>query len=1079
MKNSYCATKIFATVSLFCTAFILLFNACNMEGNSDKWLPPVNPPEAPASSVSLLWEWNKISQPWASLETNAVFTAVNHPNITVRAYGTTISHENGGIRLGGAGTSSAPRLVIGQRSIGTTTSPGMNLEDLTFFGELNFSSGEFRITIDYEGLVAPAGDSLMNLQLWINNNSGNNVNSPLGKASLVYQLNASELAHSAGRTYTHDSNTSGIPLTLTHSYGIYAGRVVGTFDFAALFNNHESLSNAFIAIQCMLDGKEGGTGNWITITSIKIERIGLVDPPAPSNPTEPGNPTDPAAPTDPVEPEKPNGRSHYAAPPIVPSGPRPWVYFRPDRIPAIKANLQKGQNTGGSNRAWEIHSNNLTRITPALATTNDNYSAEVLSILESRAFDYALNGNEAQGRRAIEEMFDYIRNVRGGDYNKIGHNIYTIGVVYDWCYPLLTMEEKEEFITAILTFAGTLEVGWPPIGRGAVVGHGVEAQLQRDLMVAAIAVYEERPDIYNWVAGRFFEEFVPARRWLSTAHMNMQGDHYTTYRAQWSILANHIFNALGYTDVFGNDYRYTMYWTLYARRPDGQVFRDGDSHRNNLNHGDYNASAFHAMFHFGNHYNDPYLKWEAIQERSPLRPWNPPTSNQNMTAVEMLIFNKPDFAGRAPTDLPLTKYFPYPKGAMIARTGWQTGINSRSVVAEMKINHYWTGNHQHLDAGAFQIYYKGLLASDSGYYQAANYQEGYINDGRTGYDSPHDLNYNKRTIAHNSLLVFDPAELFSWGWANDGGQRLPSNAIAPQTLQELQTRDYKIGEILGREFGGGSNPTGAPNYTYLKGCLEKAYSNKVSGFERSFMFLNLKNSDPSLPEAAVLVFDRVVASNDNFKKTWLLHGLEQPTLNGTPLADAGTRTNASATSNQVQFRNTEHGYNGQLTVDVLLPRPNNAQFTTYSSGTGTMQNFMVNGENYPAEIIPGRVNEGGGWRLELSPIAASHTDYFLNVLQMADAGTTPLPVTMIKTDQVAGAVISNRVVVFGKARDRSNDPVEFSFEGSGNFEIKVADLRPGTWTVFRNGDKLTSVTVSQDGGLAYFTGQSGDYRLQR
>ena len=43
---------------------------------------------------------------------------------------------------------------------------------------------------------------------------------------------------------------------------------------------------------------------------------------------------------------------------------------------------------------------------------------------------------------------------------------------------------------------------------------------------------------------------------------------------------------------------------------------------------------------------------------------------------------------------------------MVARTGW----GDDAVIAEMKINEYNFVNHQHLDAGAFQIYYRGALA---------------------------------------------------------------------------------------------------------------------------------------------------------------------------------------------------------------------------------------------------------------------------------------------------------------------------------------------------------------------------------
>ena len=75
--------------------------------------------------------------------------------------------------------------------------------------------------------------------------------------------------------------------------------------------------------------------------------------------------------------------------------------------------------------------------------------------------------------------------------------------------------------------------------------------------------------------------------------------------------------------------------------------------------------------------------------------------------------------------------------------------------------------HQHLDQNQITIYHRGYLAIDSG----ADY---------TDTESPHYLNYYRRTVAHNSVLVYDPAEKFFWSdnllpAANDGGQRMDSS----------------------------------------------------------------------------------------------------------------------------------------------------------------------------------------------------------------------------------------------------------------------------------------------------------------
>ena len=66
--------------------------------------------------------------------------------------------------------------------------------------------------------------------------------------------------------------------------------------------------------------------------------------------------------------------------------------------------------------------------------------------------------------------------------------------------------------------------------------------------------------------------------------------------------------------------------------------------------------------------------------------------------------------------LPLSRYFGAPFGWMVARTGW----GEDAAIAEMKINEYNFANHQHLDAGAFQLYYRGALAIDSGLYSGSS-----------------------------------------------------------------------------------------------------------------------------------------------------------------------------------------------------------------------------------------------------------------------------------------------------------------------------------------------------------------------
>lgn len=81
---------------------------------------------------------------------------------------------------------------------------------------------------------------------------------------------------------------------------------------------------------------------------------------------------------------------------------------------------------------------------------------------------------------------------------------------------------------------------------------------------------------------------------------------------------------------------------------------------------------------------------------------------------------------------------------MIARTGWNIGMSSNDVVAEIKGGGYHFGNRQHSDAGSIQLYYRGLQFGDLGVYKF--------------YGTPYDMGFNKRSIAHSMMLAVDPSE---------------------------------------------------------------------------------------------------------------------------------------------------------------------------------------------------------------------------------------------------------------------------------------------------------------------------------
>jgi hypothetical protein len=199
-------------------------------------------------------------------------------------------------------------------------------------------------------------------------------------------------------------------------------------------------------------------------------------------------------------------------------------------------------------------------------------------------------------------------------------------------------------------------------------------------------------------------------------------------------------------------------------------------------------------------------------------------------------------------------------GVIVMRSSWE---DPNGTLLWFKASSYPIV-HDHRDQGSFQIYKKGWLAIDSGQYE----------------ETTHRGNYNSRTVAHNSLLVYQPGEHLNknkvdpiwYGYANDGGQRWVN---PPTTAANLSKPEYFLGGITKFETVPGI-------YDYAQSDITRAYNSvyvtteghdpKVSLAERSIFFL--------LPDEYIVVFDRVISTKQEFPKRWLLHSVYRPELHG-------------------------------------------------------------------------------------------------------------------------------------------------------------------------------------------------------
>ncbi|MEJ1971882.1 MAG: heparin/heparin-sulfate lyase HepB [Lacunisphaera sp.] len=719
-------------------------------------------------------------------------------------------------------------------------------------------------------------------------------------------------------------------------------------------------------------------------------------------------------------------------PPVPPDRPR--LYLRPTQAAQLAARLD------------DPVLQPVVRRLQKLAARSPQYH------VEWEAVQYLAHPDTPRGRALIAEILPLLKASRlpegVGACRITGRMMVTGAMVYDWLYPLLTKEEKQAFVTELVRLARTQECGYPPTRGGAITGHGSEAMMLRDLLSAGIAIHDEYPEMYDLVASRIVREHVPARNWFYPGNAHHQGDSYGPYRFQWDMFALFIFDRLGAGNIFDPGQRFVPYSWLYLTRPDGQRLRGGDTFKDGNPPGAPWGEEISTLL-TASYYGDGVLLGQFLQQGG--------VSDDE--AIFEFLWRDPQLASRPAATLPLSRYFGSPFGWMVARTGW----DKDAVIAEMKINEYNFTNHQHLDAGAFQIYHEGALAIDSGIYQRGPAGE---------YGGPHLKNYSWRTIAHNSLLVYDPAETFNsgqgaftQGYVNDGGQRLPNGRAEPRTLDALldPQNGYHTGRVLAHGFGPDAQ---VPDYTLLQGDITAAYSGKVRTVTRSFVFLNLRNR--AVP-AALLTFDRVVSADPSFRKFWLLHALDEPAVSG-----------PAATIDR-----TAPGGRGRLNVDVLLPAAENA---TLGKIGGPGREFWVSGTNYPNGIDPARLArssiEAGAWRLELSPQQPAAEDLFLTVMQVTDQTAGPRwPVRLLEAPGRVGCVLTGPdaswVVLLRKDNERSADPVAFALEGARPGRFLVTDLAAGTWRATRAGGASRTFEVDADSGAGWFEGPAGTWSLAK
>lgn len=766
---------------------------------------------------------------------------------------------------------------------------------------------------------------------------------------------------------------------------------------------------------------------------------------------------------------------YYTLPTYLPPDEHPRLLFRKSDIENIKKNLENEQNiVAYQDMLADAEYKTDGKLAELQYGQLNNLNTNIALKIESCAFLYQITGDKAYGYEAISVARNFIESMMIDETNASSTGrtmmqaIWSTALCYDWCYDLLTDEDKTFFISYMLLNTRFSEPGYPPIYYGIkdgtiseIVGHNLEFQSLGALMALSVATYDEIPDYYNILVGRFQQYIIPGISRFNTYYMYNEGTDYGMYRHYYEILNNYIFKGMGYDNVY-YEKGYSSIGYMYLRQPDGEKMREGDDpqyHRN----GYVATDSSMAYFLLGNLTKNAYYKTEYWRgKRSDAKTTNTPG---HLTPVMWLIMNDVTVpCNRSFRDFPLTMYSGDDSGYLIARTSWEEGYKSNAVVCMMNTRTHFLKGHEHKDIGHFALYYKGLLAMDTGIYEGTSF----VNSKgekitSTGMGTEQQYGYARQTIAHNSLLVYDPNEVIpdedmTKLKTMDGGQKM-SNVYKVLEIDDFDTDKAKSAEVLSHNWG--PDPM-EPQYSYMKSDISYAYSEKVEDMQRSFVFFNFK--DETYP-AALIVFDSVKSSSPLFKKTWLLHSEEEPLVDG----------------NQTTIVRKLDDYNGRLVNQTLLPEKAFAIEKIGQDYDGVSK-YLVQGHLY--EMKPkSDTAEVGNWRVEISNTNAEKQTYFLNVIQVEEDVETIVPLEsklVENTKDYVGVEINNHVAYFRKDGLTKSKNITIN-PGKSDAErfIVVTGLAEGKWSIYDEKGKLVAQEYAYEKhDSVSFTAKGGKFTLK-
>ena len=447
---------------------------------------------------------------------------------------------------------------------------------------------------------------------------------------------------------------------------------------------------------------------------------------------------------------------------------------------------------------------------------------------------------------------------------------------------------------------------------------------------------------------------------------------------------------------------------VYFMRPDNKSIHIGD--------GQTSLAPDKVMFLHANIYNDPRSLWMSqYYSQSQFMTWTIPK-------FQKLLYKDFTMPTVTQPNLPLD-WWTDKVGLSVSRSSWEedatlvTFFNSPSKKAA----------HEHRDNNSFTIFKNSPLLIDAGYYDS--------------FGSSHYRNYYERTIAHNSITVFDSSE--GTPFSNDGGQ-----------IESFHLKNYNDIFLPENQRGKWIQFASGEGYSYNVADAQLSYNPaKLDFFRRRLLYIKPNK---------VIVLDHIHLKNiENNQRDikWIAHFVNKPDINGNIINTTVPDHIETYDGNSYSATNE----NGNIAIKTLIPSNSEVKLIG-----GEDYEYWVDGTNYPTLDDPDlSFFAPGSWRIEVRPEIVTDSIIYLHTIDIGDSSNiAQASGDAMQSDYSVGADWENTLYFFAKDAEIEKTYHLFNdVQGNRVLEIFAADLIAGLYDIRVNGATIASVITDANGIL--------------